>query len=96
MGRGRGQQLSNFQSATVSCMAQTSTMNCLSPLSLNASKTLFALKSASSHPLPKRAVPISIGVVQFAAYGFGCLIRQTTHCALFLAGTNEDSRKTYY
>ena len=64
-GRGWGQQLFSFQSPAVQWMGRTSSLNCLScrnpcqtPDSLNCLppfhwKTLFSLKSASSHPLPK-------------------------------------------
>ena len=64
-GRGWGQQLFSFQSPAVQWMAQTSSLNCLScrnpyqtPDSLNGLppfhwKPLFALKSVSTHPLPK-------------------------------------------
>ena len=66
-GRGWGQQLFSFQSPAVHWMAWTSSLNCLScrnpyqtPHSLNCLppfhwKSLFSLKLASSHPLPKKS-----------------------------------------
>ena len=65
LARGWGQRLFSFQIPAVQRMARTSSLNCLSfrnpyqnPHSLNCLppfhwKSLFSLKSASSHPLPK-------------------------------------------